>query len=107
MPMLLYPAENVAVKAADGTLKTMSLDGRAVVSASGSGVLSSKNTTLSVVGSGNNINKVNMSSNTYVFNGRGWGHGVGMSQDGAKGFARQGYTYDQILKHYFTGVSVE
>jgi stage II sporulation protein D len=30
-----------------------------------------------------------------------------MSQEGAKGFALQGYTYDQILKHYFTGVTVE
>jgi stage II sporulation protein D len=48
-----------------------------------------------------------MSSNTYVFNGRGWGHGVGMSQEGAKGFARQGYDYEQILKHYFTGITIE
>jgi stage II sporulation protein D len=48
-----------------------------------------------------------MSSNTYVFNGRGWGHGVGMSQEGAKGFARQGYNYEQILKHYFTGITIE
>ena len=37
----------------------------------------------------------------------GYGHGVGMSQWGANGMAEQGYTYDQILKHYYTGVEVE
>jgi len=85
----------------------LALDGRTVVSAGGTGVLSAKNATLAAVGSGNYVSKINMSSNSYVFNGRGWGHGVGMSQEGAKGFARQGYTYDQILKHYFTGVTIE
>ena len=34
------------------------------------------------------------------------GHGVGMSQYGANGMAKQGYTFDKILKHYYTGVSV-
>lgn len=33
--------------------------------------------------------------------GRGWGHGIGMSQYGALGYARQGKTYDWILRHYF------
>jgi stage II sporulation protein D len=70
-------------------------------------VLSSGSAVIAVVGSGNRVHKVSMSSNTYVFNGRGWGHGVGMSQEGAKGFARQGYDYEQILKHYFTGITIE
>ncbi len=103
----IQSAGNVVVKAKDGTLKTLALDGRAVISASGAAVLSAQNGMMAVVGSGNNVQQVNMSSNTYVFNGKGWGHGVGMSQEGAKGFARQGYTYDQILKHYFTGITVE
>ncbi len=38
--------------------------------------------------------------------GRGWGHGVGMSQVGAFGLARQGWTFDQILHHYYTGVEI-
>lgn len=38
---------------------------------------------------------------------RGFGHGVGMSQYGAEGMARAGYTYDQILKYYYTGVKIE
>lgn len=39
--------------------------------------------------------------------GYGSGHGVGMSQNGAKGMANEGFTYDDILKHYYTGVTVE
>ncbi len=42
----------------------------------------------------------------FVFNGRGWGHGVGMCQVGAYGLAKQGYTYDQILKAYYTGIEL-
>ncbi len=43
---------------------------------------------------------------TVTFMGKGWGHGVGMSQNGAKGMAEIGYTYEQILKTYYTGVTV-
>ncbi|NLG85411.1 MAG: SpoIID/LytB domain-containing protein [Firmicutes bacterium] len=39
--------------------------------------------------------------------GRGWGHGVGLSQWGAKGLAEQGYTYIDILKYYYQGTEVE
>lgn len=38
---------------------------------------------------------------------RGFGHGVGMSQYGAGEMAKEGYSYDQILKHYYTGVSIQ
>ncbi|NLT94379.1 MAG: stage II sporulation protein D [Clostridia bacterium] len=37
---------------------------------------------------------------------RGYGHGVGMCQYGADGFAKQGKKYDDILKHYYQGVSI-
>lgn len=43
---------------------------------------------------------------TYVINGGGYGHGVGMSQWGARGMAENGFTYDQILKHYYTGIEL-
>lgn len=39
-------------------------------------------------------------------NGKGWGHGIGMSQWGAEGMAEAGKNYIQILKHYYTGVSI-
>jgi stage II sporulation protein D len=37
----------------------------------------------------------------FLLDGRGWGHGVGMSQWGAEGYARHGYTYRRILAHYY------
>ncbi|OAT79788.1 stage II sporulation protein D [Desulfotomaculum copahuensis] len=37
---------------------------------------------------------------------RGYGHAVGMCQYGAKGYALQGYNFEQILKHYYTGVDI-
>ena len=43
-------------------------------------------------------------NNTVKFAGRGYGHGLGMSQWGAKALAEHGFTYDQILAHYYTGV---
>ncbi len=47
-------------------------------------------------------------SNTFVISGTGWGHNVGMSQWGAYSMAKyHDKTYDEILKFYFTGVTVE
>lgn len=37
----------------------------------------------------------------------GYGHGVGMSQFGANELANQGYNYEDILKHYYTGVEIK
>lgn len=41
-----------------------------------------------------------------VFSGRGWGHGVGMSQFGANSMANAGFTYIEILQHYYTGITI-
>jgi stage II sporulation protein D len=41
-----------------------------------------------------------------VFSGHGWGHGVGMSQYGAYGYAQHGSTYAQILDHYYPGTTL-
>jgi len=45
-------------------------------------------------------------SPVFVISGRGWGHGVGMAQWGAQGFAQQGYSYDEILAHYYRGTTL-
>lgn len=42
----------------------------------------------------------------FMFTGKGFGHGLGMSQDGAFGFAQQGYNYIKILQSYFAGVNI-
>jgi len=44
--------------------------------------------------------------NRFVFTTRGYGHGAGLCQYGAKGMAERGYDYLSILKHYYTGVAV-
>ncbi|MGN0986041.1 MAG: SpoIID/LytB domain-containing protein [Candidatus Enterenecus sp.] len=47
-----------------------------------------------------------VSGDVFTFSGKGWGHNVGMSQWGAYSMAKQGYTYDEILKFYYTGITV-
>jgi stage II sporulation protein D len=39
----------------------------------------------------------------FTFDGRGWGHGVGMSQYGARGRALAGWSHQRILRHYYRG----
>jgi stage II sporulation protein D len=41
-----------------------------------------------------------------VVNGRGWGHGVGMSQWGAEGYAQHGWGWRRILAHYYPGTQL-
>jgi len=41
-----------------------------------------------------------------IFNVKGYGHGVGLSQYGANYYAKQGMKYDEILKKYYTGISI-
>jgi SpoIID/LytB domain protein len=43
---------------------------------------------------------------TFFVSGHGWGHGIGMSQYGAQGFAQNGSTYEEILSHYYTGTEL-
>jgi SpoIID/LytB domain protein len=45
-------------------------------------------------------------SSELVISGAGDGHGVGMSQDGALGYAEHGWTYQAILAHYYTGTAL-
>ena len=42
----------------------------------------------------------------FTFEGRGYGHGVGMSQWGAKEMADQGFTYNHILSYYYRGTRI-
>jgi stage II sporulation protein D len=42
----------------------------------------------------------------YTFFGKGWGHGIGLCQVGAYGMAFRGWTYDRILKTYYTGIEI-
>ncbi|HOL85342.1 MAG TPA: SpoIID/LytB domain-containing protein, partial [Thermoclostridium caenicola] len=102
---------------ADGSKRGVDLENSVAVTSSGTRTLSDSGTLsaissggISTLSSGSRVSSgstATVTGNVYVFTGKGWGHGVGMSQEGAKGFALQGYTYEQILKHYFTGVTIE
>ena len=42
----------------------------------------------------------------FVIDGRGWGHGIGMSQYGARGYAEAGWGHQRILRHYYRGTEL-
>jgi stage II sporulation protein D len=51
--------------------------------------------------------KPNATLAALVFNGRGFGHGLGMSQYGARALASGGWNYQQILKYYYQGIEIQ
>ena len=51
------------------------------------------------------INKIN--DDLWLFKGGGFGHGVGLSQSGAIEMAELGFTYEQILNHYYPGTKIQ
>ena len=53
------------------------------------------------------VNISTVKDDIFVFEGVGAGHGVGMSQNGAQAMAQMGYDYEEILKHYYTGITIE
>lgn len=51
--------------------------------------------------------EISVADNTFTFTVRGYGHGLGMSQNGADYMAKQGSSYEEILKWYYTGCELE
>ena len=50
--------------------------------------------------------KIDMDETNIIFRVLGYGHGVGMSQTGADSLAKQGKNYEEIIKHFYTGVEI-
>lgn len=99
-------AKNGIVAKTEGTLSSM--NGK-VLSIPGETGSSSKKASERKAGD-YEIYSVNISTvedDRFVIEGVGRGHGVGLSQNGAQAMARLGYTYDEILKHYYTDVTIE
>ncbi|NLO98950.1 MAG: SpoIID/LytB domain-containing protein [Clostridiaceae bacterium] len=116
LPSRMFTINSSGSGTGSGTASVISADGKSTLNVYGnkavtsSGVYDILSTSgpVKVTGSDNTaIITGNVPSGTFVLTGKGWGHAIGMSQEGAKGLARNGYTYDQILKHYFTGITVE
>ena len=95
---------DVLVKTGEDTYEKTQLAGKKVMTSSGLTTISGD---VSVVSRGNKKIKIPATPTIFTFTGRGWGHAVGMSQEGAKGMANNGYKYDEILGHYFPGTKVE
>ncbi|MGE5561227.1 MAG: SpoIID/LytB domain-containing protein [Chloroflexota bacterium] len=90
----------LTVLGAGGQTAATALGGATVISANGTATLGAGGEAgLTVVGK-------QMVPAGLSFDGSGWGHGVGMSQWGTYGMAVQGYSYQDILKHYYTGIEI-
>lgn len=83
------------------------LGGKKVITSDGIQGLTGSNNKITVLGADGVVNKATVVPETYVFTGKGWGHAVGMSQEGAIGMGRAGISYQDILMHYFQGTRIE
>lgn len=92
------------VLGSDGTtVKASASSNTSVISASG---ISSLNTTGTVIMNSESKAEVLDASQKFIFIGQGNGHGLGLSQWGAKGMADAGNDYQDILKHYYQNVTI-
>lgn len=110
LPSQLYAlggSDSLSIMGADGSVTKQNPGGLTAVGASGTGTIATGVAAVAIGADGALSYTGTAASDMFVLTGRGWGHGVGMSQEGAKGFARNGYTYTQILQHYFPGVTIE
>lgn len=53
-----------------------------------------------------NYFEIKQDNDNVIVTTKGYGHGVGMSQYGANGMAKEGYTYKDILNHYYTNIQI-
>lgn len=112
------PSASVSINGAatvNGTAGLYTIDGNGSIAALGGDVYVITDSGTSLLGQGADQSQSTGNSwssfmtavnGTITFAGRGWGHNIGLSQFGAKAMAEQGYTYQQILQFYYTGVTV-
>ena len=91
--------------AEDNSITNINLQGKEVMTASG--IKKITNTSNIAIYNGTSYKNVAAKPDAFVFDGRGFGHGLGMSQHGARKMAESNYTYEQILKYYYMGIKVE
>lgn len=91
--------------AVDGNGNAAPLDGDIYV-LTGSGTVQLGQSGTGDTGGIGSLSSTTGSNGWFTFIGKGWGHNVGMSQWGAYAMAQQGYTYEEILQFYYTGITV-
>lgn len=111
---------SIAKEGSSNTKKVYALDGSGQgpkeVSLSGLNIVDGNNKTTVSRNSSNRVRgnetstdiegTLNVKPATFTFEGKGFGHGVGMSQYGAIEMAKSGYNYEEIIKHYYNGVKI-
>ena len=79
-----------------GRVRTVKFGNTEIAGTKVRSIIGLKSTNFSIKIDGDNI----------IFSVTGYGHGVGMSQTGADSMAKQGKSYEEILKHFYTGVKI-
>lgn len=87
----------VLEKTSTGRIKQIKINGNVLTGKEVCSKLELRSTFFEIKEEGENV----------IINTKGYGHGVGMSQYGANGMASAGFTYDEILKYYYTDVEIE
>lgn len=88
---------NILGYTSGGRVSSISVDGHEFSGVSFRSMLGLRSTDFDIVKNDDGV----------VITTRGYGHGVGMSQYGANGMGKAGYSYRDILLHYYSGVSIE
>jgi stage II sporulation protein D len=98
---VLSPLNGLFVIGAEGNLTALSASPRVSI-VTAAGVTTAETETVTplppVIGG---------DAGVFTFIGKGHGHGIGMSQYGARGLAELGWAYDDILRYYYTGTEVK
>lgn len=84
-------------KTKTGRIKNLKINGKSYTGREVASLLTLKSSSFSIIQNGNKV----------TIHTQGFGHGVGMSQYGAQGMAKEGYTYEEILKHYYTDTELK
>ncbi len=95
---------NYYVQAADGYISQ--LEGTLYAVAGSGQARSIDSIGFSVAGRQNNNDSADIITDDFVVNGRGWGHGLGMSQFGAEQMAAQGFDFREILQFYYKNTEI-
>ncbi|CAG7655243.1 SpoIID/LytB domain-containing protein [Paenibacillus allorhizosphaerae] len=109
LPSTLFEIEETGrytILGTGGATRNPSASSTSVYVASGSGATMERNEPQLFVMDGDGNVRIVTKSQQYIFKGTGLGHGLGMSQWGARGYAELGYDYQKILQTYYVGVSV-
>lgn len=84
-------------KTSTGRVKKLKINGKELTGNYVCSKLSLRSTFFEIIQEGTKV----------IIKNKGFGHGVGMSQYGAQGMAKEGYNYQDILKHYYTGIEIK